>query len=61
MFDMTGIFLLVSLFIGTMVDVLSGNAERMLLGIGFKGVFSVVINKPLALYFFVDIWWAIFS
>jgi len=61
-FNITGIFILGSLFVGTVVDIFSGTAERMLwnqvyLGGAFSGVFllSMLIKKPLPLYFALDI------
>lgn len=60
-FNITGIFILVSLLVGTVVDILSGTAERMLwnqvfVGVAFSGVFliSMLIKKPLPLYFMMD-------
>ena len=60
--NVTGVFILSSLFIGTIVDLLSGSAEKMLwnqlyLGLVFSGIYlvSLLIKKPLPLYFFVDI------
>lgn len=61
-FNITGIFILVSLLVGTVVDILSGTAERMLwnqvfVGVAFSGVFlvSMLIKKPLTLYFAMDV------
>lgn len=60
-FNMVGVFLLSSLLLGTVVDLLSGSAERMLwngvyLGLFYTGIFvvSFIIRRPLALYFAVD-------
>lgn len=60
-FNITGIFILLSLLVGTVVDILSGTAERMLwnqvfVGVSFSCVFlvSLLIKKPLPLYFMVD-------
>ncbi|MEW9676924.1 VC0807 family protein [Lentibacillus sp. L22] len=62
-FNIAGLFIIGSLLIGTTVDLLSGNAENMLwnqvyLGYGFAFVFllSMMVRKPLGLYFAVD--WA---
>lgn len=62
-FNILGIFIILSLLIDTTVNLLSGSAENMLwnqvyLGYGYAGVFliSVVLKRPLALYFMVD--WA---
>ncbi len=61
-FNITGVFILSSLLIGTIVDLLSGSADKMLwnqlyLGLVFTGIYliSLMIKKPLPLYFFVDI------
>lgn len=60
-FNIAGVFIIVSLFIGTLVDLLSGSADKMLwnqiyLSYGFALVYllSVIIKKPLLLYFAVD-------
>lgn len=60
-FNIAGLFVLSSLFIGTIVNILSENGEKMLwnqiyLGYGFVAVYllSILIKKPLALYFAVD-------
>ena len=60
-FNLTGIFIISSLLIGTAVDLLSENAERMLWNqIYLSGLFttlylvSIIIKKPLALLFSVD-------
>ncbi|WP_192869556.1 VC0807 family protein [Lentibacillus sediminis] len=62
-FNIAGIFIIGSLLITTMVNLLSSSAESMLwnqvyLGYGFAGIhlLSILILKPLALYFAVD--WA---
>lgn len=61
-FNITGTFILISLLIGTLVDLLSGSAERMLwnqviVGLAFSLIYlgSLTLKKPLALYFFVDL------
>ncbi|WP_337018895.1 VC0807 family protein [Oceanobacillus massiliensis] len=60
-FNVLGLFIISSLLISTTVNLLSSSAERMLwnqvfLGFGFASVylFSMLIKKPLALYFAVD-------
>lgn len=60
-FNITGICILVSLLVGTVVDILSGTTERMLwnqvfVGVGFSEVFlvSMLIKKPLTLYSAMD-------
>lgn len=62
-FNILGLFIIVSLLIDTIVNLLSHTAESMLwnqvyLGYIYAGVFllSIVIKKPAALYFMVD--WA---
>lgn len=57
-----GIFLITNLMIGTLVDVLSGSAIQLLwnqvfysLGIAFIFTVSIIINKPISLYFFLDV------
>lgn len=60
-FNITGIFILTTLLIGTVVDILSGSAEQML----WNGVylsffysafhlFLFIIKRPLSLYIAVD-------
>ncbi|MEN1969239.1 VC0807 family protein [Lentibacillus sp. N15] len=60
-FNIAGLFIISSLVIGTTVDLMSANAENMLwnqvyLGYGFAFIYllSMVIRKPLGLYFAVD-------
>lgn len=60
-FNIGGLFVLVSLFIGTTVDLMSGSAEQMLWNGIFLGLFYVLVHlialvlmRPLALYFAVD-------
>lgn len=60
-FNIAGLSILLSLFLGTMVNLLSGNAENLLwnqvyLGyaFGFVYLISMLIKKPLALQFAVD-------
>ncbi|WP_230321427.1 VC0807 family protein [Planococcus salinarum] len=60
-FNIAGISILLSLFLGTMINLLSQNAESMLwnqvyLGYAYGMIFliSVLIRKPLALRFAVD-------
>ncbi|MGP4071656.1 VC0807 family protein [Piscibacillus sp. B03] len=59
--NLTGVFVISTLLISTMVDILSPDAETMLwnqvyLGYAFASVFliSMLIKKPLALYLAVD-------
>lgn len=59
--NLTGLFIISSLAISTTVNLLSSTAEDMLwnqvyVGIAFAMIFllSIVIKKPLALYFAVD-------
>ncbi|MFD2637866.1 VC0807 family protein [Piscibacillus salipiscarius] len=59
--NITGMFVITTLLISTMVDILSPDAKAMLwnqvyLGYAFAGVFlfSMLIKKPLALYLAVD-------
>ncbi|WP_223701433.1 VC0807 family protein [Sutcliffiella deserti] len=61
-FNITGMFILASLLISTIVDILSGNAFNMLQnsvyvsgGFGLLFILSMFIRKPLALYFAADI------
>ncbi len=61
-FNVTGIFILFSLLVGTVIDILSGSAERMLwnqvyLGVAFSFVYlvSMLVKKPLPLFFFIDV------
>jgi len=60
--NVTGIFILVSLVIGTVVDLLSGSALQLLwnnvyysLVVGCFFLLTMVFRKPLALYFALDI------
>lgn len=61
-FNFTGLFIISTLLISTLIDLLSGSAEKMLWNQVFYGIamgtftlLSILINKPLALYFAVDI------
>ncbi|MGC4378570.1 VC0807 family protein [Fictibacillus sp. Mic-4] len=61
-FNVTGIFILFSLFAGTTVDLLSGSAGKMLwnqvylgIAIGLIILSTIFMKKPLALYFAVDV------
>lgn len=61
-FNIAGIFIISSLLISTTVNLLSPSAESMLwnqvyLGFAFVIIhlFSIIIKKPLALYFAVDV------
>jgi hypothetical protein len=60
-FNFTGVFLVVSLVLKSVVDILSGGAEQMLLNqcyllfvLAFLLLITVLIKKPLGLYFFAD-------
>lgn len=60
-FNIAGLFIIGSLVLGTIVDLLSGSAEQMLWNgvyvsffyIGLH-LFTLIIRRPLALYFAVD-------
>ncbi|WP_241773258.1 VC0807 family protein [Bacillus sp. LL01] len=61
-FNVTGMFIMVSLFISTLVDILSGDAFTMLqnsvyvsAGFGLFILGTMLVKRPLALYFGVDI------
>ncbi|EIT84885.1 hypothetical protein A374_13070 [Fictibacillus macauensis ZFHKF-1] len=61
-FNITGLFILFSLFAGTLVDLLSGSAERLLWNQVFFGLFmSVLISstiffkQPLGMHFAIDV------
>ncbi|RJR12319.1 hypothetical protein C4588_02320 [Candidatus Parcubacteria bacterium] len=61
-YNVTGMFILASLFISTIVDILSGSAFNMLqnsvyVGAGFALFFvaTMIVRKPLGLYFLADI------
>ncbi|MED0981603.1 hypothetical protein P4T48_19335 [Bacillus paramycoides] len=58
----TSLYILINLFASTIVDLLSGSAERMLwnnvyyqIALGFIVIGTIFIKKPLILYFAVDI------
>jgi hypothetical protein len=60
-FSVGGLFILISLLLSTLVDLFSGSAIQMLwnsvwLGFAFTVVYlvSIIVRKPLALYFAVD-------
>jgi len=60
-YNVTGIFMLVSLFSGRILDILSGSAERMLwndIYINIVYIFfwltTILIKKPMGMYFFID-------
>ncbi|WOV87521.1 VC0807 family protein [Sporosarcina oncorhynchi] len=60
-FNISGLFIIFSLFLSTTVNVLSGDAERLLwnqvyLGYGYAVIYglSVLFRKPFALFFAVD-------
>lgn len=60
-FNIMGLFILSSLALGTMVDLLSGSAEQMIwngvylsLFYTFLYIFTLMIKRPLSLYFAVD-------
>jgi len=59
--NISGLFIILSLFLSTIVNLLSGSAENMLwnqvyLGYVYAALFllSILFRKPLALYFAVD-------
>lgn len=59
--NITGLFIIVSLFIGTIVNLLSSNAENMLWNQVYLGyvtaaffILTMAVKKPLGLYFAVD-------
>ncbi|MRX72006.1 hypothetical protein GJU40_07455 [Bacillus lacus] len=61
-FNVTGLFILSSLVVGTTVDVISGSAANMQwnnvylsLGFGCFWILTMLIRRPLALYFAIDI------
>lgn len=61
-FNMIGLFVIGSLLLGTVVNLLSGSAEQMLWNGIYLGLFYVlihfialVIKRPFALYFAVDV------
>ncbi|MCM3003468.1 VC0807 family protein [Priestia koreensis] len=60
-FNVTGLFLVITLLIRTIVDIISGKADTMLVnqayfmfGLGVVLFITMLIKKPLGLYFFVD-------
>lgn len=62
-FNILGLYIILSLLIDTIVNLSSSSAEKMLwnqvyLGYSYAGVFlvSIIIKRPLALYFMAD--WA---
>lgn len=59
--NVTGLFLMAALLIGTTVDLLSGNAEAMILNnirtmlaFGAFFVLTILAKRPMAMYFFAD-------
>lgn len=61
-FNITGLFIITSLTVNTIIDIWSGNAEAMLkngvyytFGLGAFFLLTVLIKKPLSLYFFIDV------
>ncbi|MCI3920339.1 hypothetical protein MO973_08840 [Paenibacillus sp. TRM 82003] len=59
--NVTGLFLIAALLIGTTIDLLSGNAElmiqnniRTLFAFGLFFLASMLAKRPMALYFFAD-------
>jgi len=59
--NVTGLFLIAALIVGTTVDLLSGNAEAMirnnirtLFAFGIFFILTMAVNRPMALYFFAD-------
>lgn len=60
-FNVTGIFIVVSLLARTIIDLVSGEAERMLynqvyfmFGLALFFLATVLVNKPMGMYFFGD-------
>ncbi|TYR81783.1 hypothetical protein FZC66_08100 [Priestia megaterium] len=60
-FNVTGLFLVVTLLVRTIIDLLSGNAETMLInqvyfmvGLAVFVLVTILVKKPIGLYFFVD-------
>lgn len=60
-FNITGVFILVSLAVSTTVNILSGSAEQMIwngiylsLFLSFIYVVALIIKRPFSLYFAVD-------
>lgn len=60
-FNITGLFILCSLVLGTTVNLLSGSAEQMIWNGIYLGLFytflyfvALIIKRPLSLYFAVD-------
>jgi hypothetical protein len=60
-YNITGIFILVSLFAGRILDIISGSAERILwndiyINIAYTlfWIATIIIRKPMGMYFFVD-------
>lgn len=60
-FNVTGLFIVITLLARTIIDLISGNAATMLnnqvyfmIGLAVVVLFTIVIKKPIGLYFFVD-------
>jgi hypothetical protein len=61
-FNVTGLFIICTLAIGTIVNLIAGSADRLLVYSIYSGVvmsifylFTVIIKRPMALYFYIDI------
>ncbi|WP_301538650.1 VC0807 family protein [Bacillus sp. THAF10] len=59
--NLFGIFIISNLFLGTLIDVLSGSAINLLWNniyysyfLGILFLFTIFLNKPIALYFALD-------
>jgi hypothetical protein len=60
-FNVTGLFIVITLLARTIIGLISGNAATMLnnqvyfmIGLAVVVLFTIVIKKPIGLYFFVD-------
>lgn len=60
-YNVTGIFILVSLILGRALDVMAGTAEQMLWNDIYLNILYIVfwittilLNKPMGMYFFID-------
>ena len=61
-FNITGLFIIITLALSTSVNLIAGSAERMLVysiycdfAMGLFYLFTVIIKKPIVLYFFIDV------
>lgn len=60
-YNISGFFILVTLLLGTIIDLISGSAEQMLINDIYYGIamsifwfVTIAIKKPMLLYFFTD-------